>query len=267
MKKIVLFIFLLITYVNLFAQENKPIVAGNITNNYNQKIYFKNLRIEEEVVKFININTNSNVTYLKKSIKFIEDAEGNIVYRREDLQRKETIRKNDWIRANDSLREKKIIRAEIINVNGHTLKTYIKVTTNLFDSKLINELSILKNIKTISNNLITKVEAKELKSLRFIDLKNKERLFLSNSKEMVELLFDGKIRWFRLYFQDSSGSVSAFDFMTNIETKQNANLGLFNSKRKKIKEITLSRPDLISMIENSEMNDENILEILKKFNE
>ena len=267
MKKISLFFFLIITCINIFAQEKLPITSGNITNNYNQKIYFKDLSFEDDIVKFINIDTKSEVTYFKKSIKFIEDASGNIVYRRDDLQKEETIKKNDWIRASDSLREKKIIRAEIIDVNGDTLKTHIKVTTNLFYSKLINELSIIKNIKTILNNVSTKYEAKDLKSLRFIDLKNVERLFLSNGKEMVELLFDGKIRWFRLFYQDSSGNVSAFDFMTNIETKQNANLGLFNNKRKKIKELTLSRPDLISMIENLEMNDENILEILKKFNE
>ncbi|MFG0589861.1 hypothetical protein ACF8C4_01725 [Myroides odoratimimus] len=42
-------------------------------------------------------------------------------------------------------------------------------------------------------------------------------------------------------------------------------MGLFNSKRKKLLEATASKPELIDRIENSSLNDAEILGILSDF--
>lgn len=275
MKRFILTLFLLFPFFYLAAQENKNISSGNITIVSNQKMNFKNLQFIDDQVKFFNTETKSEFIYFLNTIRTIQDANGNVLYsnKQEIKEIKQTSLtiiskvKKDWIKEPDSLREKKQVRAEIITINGDTIKTHIKVTTNMFNAKLINELCIIETIKSISNDIIIKYNSKDITSLRFMDFKDVERLFVSNGKQMVELLFDGKIRWFRLFYQDSSGAVSAFDYMINADLKKNANLGLFNSKVKKIKELTVNRPDLIPLIENMKMDDENILILLKKYNE
>ena len=53
------------------------------------------------------------------------------------------------------------------------------------------------------------------------------------------------------------------------ENNEKFKFGVFNNKREKLKEITFlhSTPELVKLIENMKMTDENILMILKKYEE
>lgn len=272
MKNTLKYIFFLISFTKFLGQEIKKVPSGKITVVTNQTMNFKNLTVEDNQVKFFNIETKSDFFYFFNTIKKIEDEFGNLIYLKKEelsitkvnLTNLEPEPKLEWIKQNDSLRENKQIRAEIIFKNGDTLKTHIKVGTLLFDSNKIDELSINKKITSISNGEKIKFKAEVIKSMRFIDLNSRERFFEINGEELVELLYKGKISWFRRYYSDAYGSLSASNYFVNKELKQGINLGMIG-RRKNLLEITKTRPDLIPFVNNMEINDEQILILLKKF--
>lgn len=170
--------------------------------------------------------------------------------------------KLDWIKESDTMREKKQIRAEIILKNEDTLKTHIKVRTNLFDSTLLDEHSINKVIKSITNGVIIKYSAEEIKKIRFIDFKNNERVFVAFSDQLAELLFDGKIEWTRLH--SSSGFI---DILTNKRLNQFVMLSVLNNNRNQLRKITILRPDLLPLIDSMSLSFKDIFILLEKYNE
>ncbi|MGV4413812.1 hypothetical protein [Chryseobacterium sp. T1] len=83
---------------------------------------------------------------------------------------------------------------------------------------------------------------------------------------MQEIMYDGKINWFREYYNNSyDGSVQIIDHFVN-DKQQEVNVGAFNSTKNKLKEITASKPELVTKIENNPKFDkEAIIEILKEY--
>lgn len=273
MKNTFTFLLFLISFTKFQGQEIKNVPSGKITVVTNQIINFKNLRVEDNQIKFFNTETKSDFFYFFNTIKKIEDDSGNLIYlKKEDISKTKKVDltnlepepKLEWIRQNDSLRENKQIRAEIIFKNGDTLRTHIKVSTRLFNSNTIDELSINKKITSISNGEKIKFRADVIKTVRFIDLNSKERFFEINGEELVELMYKGKICWFRRYYPDAYGNLSASNYFVNKELKQGISLGMI-SRRNNLLEITKTRPDLIPFVKNMEINDEQILILLKKF--
>lgn len=270
MKKATLIITAILFYFTTsFSQENLPISKGFITIFTNQKIKFVNLRYIDDQVVFTNVETKSEFTYFIKSIKSIQDEGGNIIYTNKalinyDKTNETEIKKTKHIYPDTSY--KNTVRAEIILVNKDTLYTNIKVSTNLFDSDLINELSLNKKISVVEKDTETIYQAQEIKQIVFTDFKGKERTFVLSGKQLIEKLFDGNIKWFRYYSSNSSGNVSSGDFMVN-EGKETIGISyLFNTK-KNLKKITIAKPELIPLIESLKINDSNILEILKKYDQ
>lgn len=200
---------------------------------------------------FTNVDTKTEFTYFFNSIKKIEDADGNIVYSQIPINNPNNIEvQKDKNHIYPKSNFKNTLRADILFINNDTLYTNIKISTNLFDSDLINELSFNKKILVVENDTKTKYEAKEIKQLKFTDYKYKERIFVLKGEELVEQLYDGRIKWYRYYYSNSSGNVSSGDYMTN---EANEGIGvsyLFNTK-KSLKNITKAKPELISLIENS----------------
>ncbi|MEK6512765.1 hypothetical protein [Myroides odoratimimus] len=93
-----------------------------------------------------------------------------------------------------------------------------------------------------------------------------EKIYVNGGDVLQRLVFDGKkIKWYKFLSQHMMDrSIQYFDYLVDQDNKR-YNMGLFNSKRKKLLEATASKPELIDRIENSSLNDAEILGILSDF--
>lgn len=161
----------------------------------------------------------------------------------------------------------------ILKNNNDTLTEKLRVITNIFWPNLLNELSVNQRIVVIDSlNKKRIIKAIDIKKMSFVDFKQKERTFIGvfwgkYDKTLKELLYDGKIKWYREYNSNAyDGSIMTTDIMLD-EKNEIVRIGLLNSKKNKLKEITKSKPELIESIENTKLTDDNVLMILKKYDE
>lgn len=268
MKKRLLLVLLVLNVFHLFAQVRNPIPSGEITIVTNQTMKFKNLRFVDNQVVFINIETQSEFTYFLNSVRSIDDAEGVNLYLKEGevFPKVKPGPKVEWYENNLPLRKDKKVYAQIIFKNGDTLKTYIKVAIPFYESDGLSEVSLNTKVTAIINGEKVKFRAEQIESLRLVDFYFRDRKFILMGKVLVEVLFDGKIKWYKNYYKRTNDQIEAFDLFLNEDTGQFVSLGLFNN-RKKLKEITITRADLVPFIESMDVDDKNIMKLLEKFEE
>ena len=164
----------------------------------------------------------------------------------------------------------KYLDATIIKNNNDTINYKIKIFTNIFYKNLINESSFYRTVILVDENgkKIEKIKAIDIKELKFTDLEGQNRIYLNGGKALKQLVYDGKkIKWYRNISQNLyDGSIQYFDYLIDNEGKE-YKMGLFNNSKKKLIEATKSNPELENEIENTKMTYENILLILKKYDE
>lgn len=158
------------------------------------------------------------------------------------------------------------IDAKIVLMNNDTLKTKIDVYASIFALDNISALSINRVVRTIVNRSIVKLRAEDIRQMSFTDLKGNKRLFVQKNEVLQELMFNGKIKWFRNYGRNNyDGTTIINDLMVN-EFGEIIEIGqLTMSRRKKIREITKHKPELTQMIDDMKINDENYFKVLKKY--
>lgn len=117
--------------------------------------------------------------------------------------------------------------------------------------------------------LLKKYLLKFIKELKFLDIYDVERVYLNNGVFFKQLLFNGsKIKWFRTMTMDIFKGPSFKDYLIDDKGKI-TNVELLRIK-KKLKEATYSKPELIPEIERLSVfkfGDGDMLIILKKFEE
>lgn len=166
--------------------------------------------------------------------------------------------------------ENKTMDAEILFINDKSVKTKLKGESNLFDKTLLTETSINKYFAILDNQAKKNYISYELvKKMIFKDLKGNLRTFVNRGnqfKSLHEVIYDGKIKWFVEYYpQAYDQSVQINNHFVN-ENNQVVIVGNFNSMKNKLIEFTISKPELITKIENTEkFNKEAIIEILKEY--
>lgn len=171
--------------------------------------------------------------------------------------------------------QKENIDAKITFKDGTEKSSKIKFRVNMVWNDLIDESSVaFKNVLIMDqNNEFVKVPSSTIQKIEFTDLKNKKRVFVSHLeyKYLVEMIFDGKkIMWIRDYdIHGYDGSTQQTDFFHKGNMKRIA-LGIFTNNRKKLKELTNDRPDLIPLIEKinyDKLKDEDLIQVLLKYEE
>ncbi len=165
------------------------------------------------------------------------------------------------------------LSVKVILTNNDTLIEKIRVQTNLFHHDLLNELSVNKRIIVVDTfNKRGIIKATDIKKMTFTDFKQKERTFIgvfwgSYDNTLKELLYDGKIKWYKEYNRNNyDGSAVVINIFVD-EKNEMVRIGLFTNIKKKLKELTKSKSALIELIDNTKLTDENILMILKKYDE
>ena len=162
----------------------------------------------------------------------------------------------------------KYLDAKIITQNNDTIYSRIKIRTNLFDKKLIDENSFYRTMIMLDDNgkKTAKINASEVKELTFIDFYGKSKIYVNNGKALMELIFSGKkIKW---YYEISSnlydGSASLSDYLVD-ENGKEYRLQFLKGYKRILLEVTKSKPELIAEIENTALTVDNVILILKKY--
>ncbi len=167
------------------------------------------------------------------------------------------------------INEKNTMNAKITFINDETVDGKIRGQKNMFYGSL-TETSINRFI-TIYDNTGKReyIHFQLLKEMTVKDYKGNERRFVNRGPEfqsLQELFYDGKIKWFREYYSNAyDGSVQTTDYFKN-ENGEEVQVGLFNSMKNKLKQITSSKPELASKIDNiSGIDKESVIRILKEY--
>lgn len=102
MKKITITIlFILVNTIFAYAQvEIKPMPKGFITVTTGQKMQFTNMRVQDNQVTFMNVETKTEFTYFVTNIKQLDDEKNNIIYAKKVIAKEVS---KEIIPVNDSL--------------------------------------------------------------------------------------------------------------------------------------------------------------------
>ena len=156
-----------------------------------------------------------------------------------------------------SFAQKREIPAEIIMMNGDTIRTEIIVQVNMFNTDVINELSLINSVKLVHDfNKKTKIPAKEIKKLVFKD-KNTEKVFVNDGKKLKEMIYENILKCYIYYMANSydGSKIAQFEFYDE-NGKEVRNL------KKAVKE----KPELVELINNSKLSSyATIRFVLKKY--
>jgi hypothetical protein len=171
--------------------------------------------------------------------------------------------------------QSKDIDCKIKFVDGKELNAKVRFRVSMFYENEIYENSITQKNVVFVNEKGKKEKHlfNEFKSIEFIDLKGKERIFERPIEKygLFELIYEGKkIKWYRDYnenmYDHSQGSYEIIVKSPN----EYVFLDFLTNNRKKLKEIMYDRPDLFQLIEQINYNrlkDEQLIEVLKKYDE
>lgn len=178
-----------------------------------------------------------------------------------------------------SIQAQKFVKAKYVTSTNDTLAVNLIVETNIFNSKLINELSFVNRLKIKNTEKKKeKIPVSAVKYLEFVDYKNNKRIFVApdtiikNWRRLIEQKTSGKISWYRSFSRNTyDGSTITTDYFTKKNSKT-IKVGLFNSMKNKMKELILAeRPDLNNEIEKisgmmEDDRDPKIMNVLDLYN-
>lgn len=171
------------------------------------------------------------------------------------------------------LAQKENIDSKIIFKDGTELNTKIKFRVNMFANDQIDESSVaFKNVLIMDkNNKFVKTPSSIIQRIDFTDLKGIERHFVKmpDYKNLVEVKYDGKIKWYKLY------DIHAYDRSTTVQDylyigDKSYFFSILKNNPKKLKEFFSNRTDLFPLIEKinyNRLNEEDLYSLLKKYDE
>lgn len=161
--------------------------------------------------------------------------------------------------------QKKEIIAQIIMQNNDTINSKIIVDVNFFDQTMVNELSIIHKIKILdSNGKKIKLEAKEVKELKFTDLKNKKRTFkFDGKKQLREVIYEGKTKAYYEYSANLYDGSKIIHIEFYYENGERVKAGAFSSSKATLKKIVQDNETLLKFIDETKLtHEETIIYVL-----
>jgi hypothetical protein len=160
------------------------------------------------------------------------------------------------------------LKAKLILLDGDTLKGKVLAKPNVFSKTIFYESSINQRIRFIKESgEKVKFKDEQVSTLEFTDLKGQKRTFVSkNHIRLLEVLYDGKLKWYRDYFTTDvyQSNQSQYDLIFD-ENGKEFKITMFNSMKNKLKEVVKDDPELSEIIKNSKMEDDNVLKILQLY--
>jgi hypothetical protein len=159
--------------------------------------------------------------------------------------------------------------AILIDIKNDTIHCKIKINYNFLNKKFLDDAAYFKGVTIVNEegNTVEKIPAIYIKQVSFIDIFTIERVYLNDGVLFKQLLFNGsKLKWYRTMTEDLWKGPSFHDYLIN------ENGGIFTMEslriKKRLKEATISKPELVSQIDSISIWVKNldieILKVLKK---
>jgi hypothetical protein len=161
--------------------------------------------------------------------------------------------------------------AKLIYINNDTIDRKIGINYNFLNKKYLDDAAYFKGVTIVNEygNTVEKTPAIYIKQVSFVDIFGIERVYLNNGVYFKQLLFNGsKIKWYRTMTYELFDGPKFKEYLIDNEGKI-TNLELFYVK-KRLKEATLSKPELVAEINKINIwkyGGKDILNILKKYEE
>ena len=165
--------------------------------------------------------------------------------------------------------QRRYVDVVLVKTNNDTIHSKMMVIVNLFNKKLIDDASFYKKAILVDENKKknAKIKAKEIKSLSFTNLFDNKVNYVNDGNQLKVLVYDGKIKWYQRISQHMmDGSISYHDYLVN-EAGEVFQLGLFNHRKNQLSKAIADNPELLKVIENQRMDDIDLLDILKRYND
>ena len=165
------------------------------------------------------------------------------------------------------------VAATLVLNNNDTIKGEVKVWLNLFNRKLINELSFHRRTWLAKDDGFIKIPTKKIYYLEFVDFKEKQRIFVSDKVIpnfpdkglLFERIVEGRLSWYKQYLQNRyDGSIVIIDHFC-LENEEPITFRLFANRKKRLKELTQEFPQLIEFIDTFKTH-EDLVYIVDQFN-
>ena len=168
-----------------------------------------------------------------------------------------------------------VIDSKITFVDGKELNSKIRFRKSFFYENEIYENSITQKYVVLINEKGKKEKHlfNEFKRVEFTDLKGKVRIFERPIEKfaLYELIYNGKkIKFYRDYTENMyDHSQGSYEIIVKNQNEY-VFLDFLTNNRKKLKEIMSDRSDLFPLIDKinyNKLKDEDLIEILKKYDE
>src|SRR5690606_27787096 len=100
-------------------------------------------------------------------------------------------------------------------------------------------------------------------ALSFVDFQGQHRTYLNNGNMLLRLMYDGNVKWHRIITQNLyDGSLIYHERFISESGKP---LDVVLNMKKKLRELTIAKPELSREIDELQKGEEAILAILKKY--
>lgn len=158
---------------------------------------------------------------------------------------------------------------QIVTQSNDTLIGTMKVNTRLKFKGFVLPSSFNENVRFTSNDgNYKKISAKDIQQLNFKDKTGTKRKFVRLNEykhHIVEVIYLNNLKWYKHYYFDTYNNTENIVYEFFDENNKQFTVGVFNSKKKKLKLLTNNDPEIKSFIKNNKMTDENILKVFKMY--
>lgn len=160
------------------------------------------------------------------------------------------------------------LRAQLYLVSGDSCKGFILAKKNIFYEKIIIESSFTEEFILINDAYKElKFKWQSIKKMELIDLKGKKRVFVQKDffPGLLEVIYQNKVVWYKYYYYSMMDYTQYENYHIIDEKGTEHKIRGFNSKKNKLTKLCQGKEKIIAFIENNEMNDDNILKVLKMY--
>lgn len=168
-----------------------------------------------------------------------------------------------------ALAQKKYVDVTLIKTSNDTINGKMFIVTNLFNKTLLDERSFYKKVLLLDENakkVVQKIKPQEVQKLNF-EFQNHPYVYVNDGKQLQILVHDGKIKWYkRITSNFYDGSIDHIDYLKDEKGKE-YQLGMYNHKMNKLKELFKDHPTILAELEGKKFNEISLYDILNQYDE
>lgn len=114
---------------------------------------------------------------------------------------------------------------------------------------------------------VTKYKYSQIQSLELVDLKGNRRVFVQKEgyPRLLELMYANLVGFYKNYYWNSGNATQDVSLELFNEKNEKYSIGIFNSKKGKLKKFSKGKEKTFSFVKENKMSDENIIAALKLY--